>query len=201
MSPLDLPAMREHLLRDRDGDGFPDALCAPVWIAGGGGLADVDAGVAAAAEFLARLAERAMLLEVDVRVWDASGCGFAVGARPPIAPPEPGAALRLTPDGVVVHAVVADDLRAMVGAAIGSARSVTAVAGAAADAPDAVGGRTGTPGTAAPGTAAPGTAAHGTAAGPPAVRAMGLDSLLHGDDGHAGATPYDGSRDHPERFV
>ena len=178
MRTLDLPAMREHLLRDRDGDGFPDALSAPIWIAGGRGPAAVDAGVAAAAEFLAPLAERAMALEVDARVWDAPGFGFAIGLRSPAPPPAGAPVLRVTQDGLVVHAADTEALLAQVRVAVSGPRAAGVGPGVAhgADAP-------------------------AVAAGSTVVQAVGLGSLLHGDDGRVGATPYAGGRDHPERFV
>jgi len=191
VNALDLPGLREHLLRDRDGDGLPDALSGPIWIARGRGPAAVDAGVAAAAEFLSPLAERAMVLEVDAQVWDAPGCGFAIGDHPPASAEAPTALLYVTHDGVVAHATDADELHALIGVAgrhSGAGHGTCMARGAAAaGTPEVSGGRTAAP--------------EAAVAGPVAVRAIGLGSLLHGDDGQAGATPYGGSRDHPERFA
>lgn len=115
----DLPALRAHLLRDRDGDGLPDALHAPVWVARGAGPADVDAGVAAAAELLVPLAEGVLVLEVDARPWDAPGCGFAIAPEPLAAGLDPAAPFRRTADGVVVHAADAAALAAALAAVLG----------------------------------------------------------------------------------
>jgi hypothetical protein len=132
--PLDLAAGRDLLLRDFDGDGFPDALAGPVWIADGGGAADVDAGVAAAAEFLARLAARALTLPVDVRRWPRPRPGVYLGRG---APPDghEGAAGTATVarvgDGVLLSAPDPAGLRRAVGAWLDAAPAD------GADAPDA----------------------------------------------------------------
>jgi hypothetical protein len=84
MTGADLEELRALLLRDRDGDGFPDAP-GPAWIAGAG-PGDVDAGVAAAAELLARLADRALVLSVDTDRWRSGERGVYLG---PGGPPRP----------------------------------------------------------------------------------------------------------------
>lgn len=185
MTVLDLVALRAHLLRDLDGDGFPDALGAPVWVARGGGPSDVDAGVGAAAELLVPLAERALLLAADARIWDVAGCGFAIGRRPPVAGSGAEAMMRVTGDGLVAHGADADALQRAVLAATGRSPFLGAAA------------RPVTRGAARPAAGA----VAGAAAGSAAFRPLGLGSLLHGDDGRAGATPFAGAHDHPERLV
>jgi len=69
VSVPDLAEARRLLLRDLDRDGFPDALLGPVWIAAGRSPEDVDAAVAAAAELVASLAQRALTLPLSVRSW------------------------------------------------------------------------------------------------------------------------------------
>jgi hypothetical protein len=105
MDAVHLDDLRTHLLRDLDRDGFPDALVAPVWIAHGGGPEGVDAGVAAAAELLATLADRALHLKVDTRRWDAPGCGFVIGPRPPSEPPRDTLALGPLAEGFIAYAL------------------------------------------------------------------------------------------------
>jgi hypothetical protein len=75
--------LRARLLRDVDGDGFPDTLVGPVWLASGGGPDDVDAAVASLAELLALLAERALQLDLEVRTYPSPRAGFFVGAGSP----------------------------------------------------------------------------------------------------------------------
>jgi hypothetical protein len=87
LTGADLEELRALLLRDRDGDGFPDALTGPAWIAGAG-PGDVDAGVAAAAELLARLADRALVLSMDTHRWRHDEPGVYLG---PGGPPRPEA--------------------------------------------------------------------------------------------------------------
>jgi len=82
VTPHDLVNLGERLLRDADGDGFPDSLVAPIWIARGSRPSDVDAGVVAAAELLAHLSDRALHLELDIRDWDVANCGFCIAQRP-----------------------------------------------------------------------------------------------------------------------
>lgn len=164
MSAIGLEDLRALLLRDRDEDGFPDALCAPVWIATGAGTGDIDAAVAAAAELLVPLAERALVLDVDTRTWDAPVCGFAIAAQPPAAPDHTGVAITRGEASLSVSAPNAKALMDAVLALVGRG----------------------------------GHAAHGGSRAQ-TVR-QGLGALLHGDDGAVGATPFSGSRDHPERL-
>ena len=121
MRPTTLAEVRELLLRDVDGDGFPDALCAPVWIATGRGPVDVDAAVAAAAEFLVPLAGRALTLAVDIRSWDVTGCGFAIARHPPVEPQASQSVLRISDGGVIAHAHTASELIGAVVAFVGNA--------------------------------------------------------------------------------
>lgn len=93
---LRLGRLRQLLLRDRDGDGFPDALIGPVAIATGSGPDDVDAGVGAAAEFLSALAARALTLPVETTAWRHPRPGFriAIGDPSPSDHDEPFAETR-----------------------------------------------------------------------------------------------------------
>ncbi|MDF1522848.1 MAG: M14 family zinc carboxypeptidase [Trueperaceae bacterium] len=185
--PADLAALRAALLRDRDGDGFPDALRGPVWISHGRGPHDVDAAVAAAAELLAPLADRALVLPIETRAWATVVPGFCIG--PTDAPGDPeaawpdattsidlpyGAELRWLDDGVVVTASDGPSLVEAVVTWLG----------------DATGTRTEDRATPAAGTAT--TAAR--------TERVGLGGLFTGN-GDAGRTTYTGSPDHPERFV
>ena len=100
-APADLPSLdrlRALVLRDTDGDGFPDALIGPVWIANGAGADDVDAAVAAAAELLAALADHSLVLPIATRAWDRATPGFAIG----LAAPEPAVAWTTVPGGALL---------------------------------------------------------------------------------------------------
>lgn len=177
--PADLAALRAALLRDRDDDGFPDAVCGPVWISLGRGPDDVDAAVAAAAELLAPLADRALVLPVETHAWAAPLPGFCIGPSHPPGDPEGarsgaassidlphGAVLGWLDDGIVVTAPDGPSLVAAVVGWLG-----------------------------APAVAAPAVAAAATPAG-----RGGLGGLFAGD-GAAGRAGYTGTPDHPERFV
>jgi len=177
-----LAALRAALLRDHDGDGFPDALCGPAWISLGHGPDDVDAAVAAAAELLAALADRALVLPVETRAWPGAGPAFCIGpAAPPahletagsgtvdVDLPHGGRLLRLV-DGVAVTAPDGPSLVAAIVAWLGA----PAYDGAPAD-------------------------AGSTVPAAPAGRG-GLGALLSGDGGGARAA-YTGTPDHPDQFV
>lgn len=98
--PKGLIWLRNHLLRDADGDGFADALAGRVWLASGGGPDDIDAAVASAAELLSLLAEQALKLDVEIRTYPSEQAGFFIGEGSPVPRAETGA----TDTGEALHA-------------------------------------------------------------------------------------------------